>query len=213
MAKYTGPACKLCRREGDKLFLKGARCLSEKCAFDRRAFAPGAHGKEAQFKRQRLSDYARQLREKQKARRVYGILEAQFRRYYSEALKKRGMTGLNLLQLLESRLDNVVYRMGFAESRAKARVLVTHGHFNVNGRRTDVPSYVLRPGDKIEVRAVSRTRTYFKGLAETVEGRAIPTWINRDLDTLSGGIAKLPERHELSDIRLNEQLIVEFYSR
>jgi small subunit ribosomal protein S4 len=213
MSKKIGPACKLCRREGDKLFLKGSRCLSDKCAFDRRGFAPGQHGKEAQFKRQRLSDYARQLREKQKARRVYGILEAQFRRYYHEALKKRGMTGLNLLQILESRLDNVVYRMGFAESRAKARSLVTHGHFNVNGRRTDVPSMVLRPGDEIEVRAGSRKRTYFKNLAEASESRAVPTWINRNLENLSGGIAKLPERHELSDIRLNEQLIVEFYSR
>jgi small subunit ribosomal protein S4 len=213
MSKKIGPACKLCRREGDKLFLKGSRCLSDKCAFDRRGFAPGQHGKEAQFKRQRLSDYARQLREKQKARRVYGILEAQFRRYYQEALKKRGMTGLNLLQLLESRLDNVVYRMGFAESRAKARSLVTHGHFNVNGRRTDVPSYVLRPGDLIEVRAVSRNRTYFKGLTDALESRVAPTWINRDSEKLSGSMAKLPERHELSDIRLNEQLIVEFYSR
>lgn len=213
MSKRIGPACKLCRREGDKLFLKGSRCLSDKCAFDRRGFAPGQHGKEAQFKRQRLSDYARQLREKQKARRVYGILEAQFRRYYHDALRKRGMTGLNLLQILESRLDNVVYRMGFAESRAKARSLVTHGHFNVNGRRTDVPSFVLRPGDVIEVRAVSRNRTYFKGLAEASESRTAPTWITRDLENLSGSMAKLPERHELSDIRLNEQLIVEFYSR
>jgi small subunit ribosomal protein S4 len=213
MSKRIGPACKLCRREGEKLFLKGERCLGSKCAFDRRAFAPGAHGKDAQFKRQRLSDYARQLREKQKARRVYGILEAQFRRYFQEALRRPGMTGLNLLQILESRLDNVVYRMGYAESRAKARVLVTHGHFNVNGRRTDVPSYVLRPGDLIEVRAVSRNRTYFKGLPEAVEGRNVPTWINRNADPLSGSMAKLPERHELSDIRLNEQLIVEFYSR
>ncbi|MBN1438705.1 MAG: 30S ribosomal protein S4 [Anaerolineales bacterium] len=213
MSKRIGPACKQCRREGDKLFLKGERCLGGKCAFDRRGFAPGQHGKEAQFKRQRLSDYARQLREKQKARRVYGILEAQFRRYYQEALKKRGMTGLNLLQILESRLDNVVFRMGFAESRAKARTLVTHGHFNVNGRRTDVPSVVLRPGDLIAVRDGSRNRTYFKGLAEASENRTVPTWINRDLEKLSGSIAKLPERHELSDIRLNEQLIVEFYSR
>jgi small subunit ribosomal protein S4 len=213
MSKYIGPACKLCRREGDKLFLKGSRCLSEKCAFDRRGFAPGQHGKDAQFKRQRLSDYARQLREKQKARRVYGIMEAQFHRYYVEALKKRGLTGLNLLQLLESRLDNVIYRMGFAESRAKARVLVTHGHFNVNGRRTDVPSFVLRLGDVVEVREGSRKRTYFKGLAEAAESRTIPTWINRDLGKLAGSLAKLPERHELSDIRLNEQLIVEFYSR
>jgi small subunit ribosomal protein S4 len=213
MAKNLTPVCKMCRREGEKLFLKGPRCLSAKCAFDRRGYAPGQHGKDAQFKRQRISDYARQLREKQKARRVYGIMEAQFRRYYQEALKKRGLTGLNLLQMLESRLDNVVYRMGFAESRAKARSLVTHGHFNVNGRRTDVPSYVLRPGDIVEVRAGSRNRTYFKGLAEAAESRNVPTWMNRDLGNLSGNLVKVPERHELSDIRLNEQLIVEFYSR
>jgi small subunit ribosomal protein S4 len=213
MAKNLTPVCKICRREGEKLFLKGPRCMSAKCAFDRRGYAPGQHGKDAQFKRQRISDYARQLREKQKARRVYGVLEAQFRRYYQEALKKRGLTGLNLLQMLESRLDNMVYRMGFAESRAKARVLVTHGHFNVNGKRTDVPSYVLRPGDVVEVRATSRNRTYFKGLAEAAENRTAPTWINRDLGSLSGHIVKAPERHELSDIRLNEQLIVEFYSR
>jgi small subunit ribosomal protein S4 len=213
MSKNIQPVCKICRREGEKLFLKGPRCFGGKCAFDRRGYAPGQHGKDAQFKRQRISDYARQLREKQKARRVYGVLEAQFRRYYELALKKRGLTGLNLLQLLESRLDNVVFRMGFAESRAKARSLVTHGHFNVNGRRTNVPSYVLRPGDAIEVRAGSRNRTYFKGLAEAAESRTVPTWINRDLQSLSGNMGKLPERHELSDIRLNEQLIVEFYSR
>jgi len=213
MSKTITPVCKICRREGEKLFLKGPRCFSAKCAFDRRGYAPGQHGKDSQFKRQRISDYAHQLREKQKARRVYGVMEAQFRRYYEAALRKRGLTGLNLLQMLESRLDNVVYRMGFAESRPKARSLVTHGHFNVNGRRTDVPSYVLRPGDNIEVRAGSRNRTYFKGLAEAAESRTVPTWINRDLQSLSGSMAKLPERHELSDIRLNEQLIVEFYSR
>jgi small subunit ribosomal protein S4 len=213
MSKTITPVCKICRREGEKLFLKGPRCFSAKCAFDRRGYAPGQHGKDSQFKRQRISDYARQLREKQKARRVYGVMEAQFRRYYEAALRRRGLTGLNLLQMLESRLDNVVYRMGFAESRPKARSLVTHGHFNVNGRRTDVPSYVLRPGDTIEVRAGSRNRTYFKGLAEAAESRTVPTWINRDLQSLSGSMAKLPERHELSDIRLNEQLIVEFYSR
>jgi small subunit ribosomal protein S4 len=213
MSKKIGPTCRLCRREGDKLFLKGTRCMSEKCAFDRRGFAPGQHGKDAQFKRQRLSDFARQLREKQKARRVYGVMETQFHRHYTDALKKRGLTGLNLLQILESRLDNVVYRMGFAESRAKARTLVAHGHFNVNGRRTDVPSMVLRLGDVVEVREGSRKRTYFKGLAEAAESRNVPTWVNRDLGTLSGSMAKLPERHELSDIRLNEQLIVEFYSR
>jgi small subunit ribosomal protein S4 len=213
MARYIKPACKVCRREGEKLFLKGERCLSQKCAFDRRGYAPGQHGKDAQFKRQRISDYARQLREKQKARRMYGVLEAQFRRYYQEALKKRGLTGLNLLQMLEARLDNVIYRMGFAESRALARELVTHGHFNLNGRRTNVPSTVLRPGDTIEVRPKSREQAYFKNLAEAAEKRMAATWINRNLDTLSGSFAKMPERHELSDIRLNEQLIVEFYSR
>jgi small subunit ribosomal protein S4 len=213
MSKYIGPVCKLCRREGEKLFLKGARCLSPKCAFERRGFAPGMHGKDAQFRRQRISDYTRQLREKQKARRIYGVLEAQFRRYYAQALKKRGMTGLNLLQTLESRLDNVVYRLGFAESRGQARVLVTHGHFNVNGRRTDVPSMVVRPGDVVEVREGSRPRTYFTSLAESAEGRLVPSWLERDLGRLAGKMVKSPERHEMSDIRLNEQLIVEFYSR
>ena len=139
MAKYRGPVCKLCRREGEKLFLKGARCFSPKCSFERRSYAPGMHGKASQFRSRRESDYHRQLRAKQKARRVYGILERQFRRYYEVSLHRRGMTGLMLLQILESRLDNVVYRLGYAESRAEARMLVTHGHFTVNGRRTDIP--------------------------------------------------------------------------
>ena len=213
MAKYKGPVCKLCRREGEKLFLKGARCLTPKCGFERRGFAPGQHGKESQYRRQRVSDYSRQLREKQKARRIYGVLEGQFQRYYSEALKKRGLTGLNLLQTLETRLDNVVYRLGYAESRAQARMLVTHGHFNVNGRRTDVPSMVLRAGDEVEVREGSRQREYFKSLGEVAEGRTVPEWILRDSSRLAGKVVKLPERHEMSDIRLSEQLIVEFYSR
>src|SRR3972149_4087614 len=152
MAKYTGPVCKLCRREGEKLFLKGERCFTPKCAFERRGYPPGHHGKSAQFRRRRESDYNRQLRAKQKARRVYGILERQFRRYYEESLQRRGLTGLNLLQILESRLDNVVYRLGFADSRAQGRLLVTHGHFSVNGRRTDIPSMLIKPGDVIEVR-------------------------------------------------------------
>ncbi len=143
MAKYRGPVCKLCRREGEKLFLKGERCFTPKCAFERRGYAPGQHGKSSQFRRRRESDYNRQLRAKQKARRIYGIMERQFRRYYEVSLSRRGLTGLNLLQILESRLDNVVFRLGYADSRAQARLLVTHGHFTVNGRRTDVPSMLL----------------------------------------------------------------------
>jgi small subunit ribosomal protein S4 len=160
MAKYRGPVCKLCRREGEKLFLKGERCFTPKCSFDRRSYAPGQHGKSAQFRRRRQSDFNRQLRAKQKARRIYGILERQFNRYYKVSLQRRGLTGLNLLQILESRLDNVIYRLGFADSRAQARLLVTHGHFSVNGRRTDVPSMLLLPGDRVSVReGNSRTRT------------------------------------------------------
>ena len=212
MAKYRGPVCKLCRREGEKLFLKGARCFSPKCAFDRRGYAPGQHGKGAQFRRKRDSDYNRQLRAKQKARRLYGILERQFRRYYELALSRRGLTGLNLLQILESRLDNVVYRLGYASSRAQARLLVTHGHFNVNGRRTDVPSVVLSAGDVITVREGSRSRSYFKELAPAAEAETVPMWLSRDLKTLSGTVLRLPERSEI-DGNLHEQLIVEYYSR
>src|SRR3990170_4748476 len=156
MAKYHGPVCKLCRREGEKLFLKGERCFTPKCAFEKRSYAPGMHGKDGSrnsaSRTGRESDYARQLRAKQRARRVYGILERQFRRYYETSLTRRGLTGLNLLQILESRLDNVVYRLGFASSRAQARSLVTHGHFTVNGRRTDVPSMLVREGDIVAVR-------------------------------------------------------------
>jgi small subunit ribosomal protein S4 len=212
MAKYTEPVCKLCRREGEKLFLKGQRCYSPKCAFDRRGFPPGEHGRDAQFKRRRVSDYSRQLREKQKARRVYTVSEKQFRRYYRAALQKRGVTGENLLQLLERRLDNVVYRLGFAESRAQARELVSHGHFNVNTRRTDVPSMIIKPGDVIEVRLGSRSRKYFKELPAVSETRTIPRWLERDLKNLSGRILQNPERQDI-DASLREQLIIEFYSR
>src|SRR5512136_1441502 len=149
MAKYRGPVCRLCRREGEKLFLKGERCFTPKCAVERRGYAPGQHGKSSQFRRKRDSDYNRQMRAKQKARRTYGVLERQFRRYYVVALSQRGLTGLNLLQILESRLDNVVFRLGYADSRAQARLLVTHGHFMVNNRRTDVPSMLLVAGDVI----------------------------------------------------------------
>lgn len=212
MARYRGPVCKLCRREGEKLFLKGERCFTPKCAFERRGYPPGQHGRSAQFRRRRESDYNRQLRAKQKARRVYGILERQFRRYYEESLKRRGLTGLNLLQILESRLDNVVFRLGYADSRAQARMLVTHGHFMVNGRRTDVPSMLLSPGDQISVRDGSRKRTYFKDLSAVAEDKTTPEWLSRDLANLSGSVIRFPERAEI-DGNLSEQLIVEFYSR
>ena len=212
MAKYREPVCRLCRREGEKLFLKGSRCLSPKCAFDRRSYAPGQHGKSSQFRRKRESDYNRQLRAKQKARRVYTVLERQFRRYYEISLRRRGLTGLNLLQILESRLDNVVYRLGYAESRAHARLLVTHGHFMVNGRRTDIPSMLLSPGDVVSVREGSKTRQYFKDLSAAAEETNVLHWLSRDLNKLSGTVIRLPERSEI-DGNLQEQLIVEHYSR
>jgi len=214
MSKYIGPVCRLCRREGEKLYLKGARCLSPKCAIEKRNFPPGQHGKEGQFKRNRSSDYLMQLREKQKARRVYGVLEAQFQRYYKQALKSRGVTGQVLLQMLERRLDNVVYRMGFAANRAQARNLVTHGHFNVNGRRTDVPSLLIEPGDLIEVRPGSQRRTYFQNLRQGEDGARTntPNWVSANKAALSGKVMRLPAREEI-DANLNEQLIVEYYSR
>ena len=216
MSKYIGPVCKLCRREGEKLYLKGERCFTPKCAIDRRDFAPGQHGRTGNRRggnrSGRESDYLRQLRAKQRARRVYGVLERQFRRYYEVALQRRGLTGLNLLQILESRLDNVIYRLGFAANRAQARSLVTHGHFTVNGRRTDVPSMLLKEGDTVAVREGSRGLEYFKGLGDLVEGRTSPSWLNRDIKQLSGVVQRLPERAEMDGF-LNEQLIVEYYSR
>jgi len=213
MAKYRGPVCKLCRREGEKLFLKGDRCFTPKCAVERRTYGPGMHGKASQFRRKRESDFNRQLRAKQKARRVYGVLERQFHRYYEVSLQRRGLTGLNLLQILESRLDNVVYRLGYADSRAQARLLVTHGHFSVNGRRTDVPSMLVSQGDVISVReGTSRSRPYFKDLSAIAETKNVPSWLDRDLKGLSGKVLRLPERSEI-DGNLHEQLIVEYYSR
>ncbi len=216
MAKDLGPACKLCRREGEKLFLKGERCFTPKCAFERRGFAPGQHGPTGSRGNRggvgRESDYAKQLRAKQKARRVYGIYERQFRRYYGKALKARGITGLMLLQILESRLDNVVFRLGYASSRSQARLLVTHGHFTVNGRRTDVPSMTVKVGDVIAVRPGSKDATYFKDLPPVAETHNAPAWLGRDLNALSGSVLRLPERAEI-DGNLNEQLIVEYYSR
>jgi small subunit ribosomal protein S4 len=216
MSKNLSPVCKLCRREGEKLYLKGERCFTPKCAIERRNFAPGQHGRTGSRsggnRSGRESDYLRQLRAKQRARRVYGILERQFRRYYEIANQRHGITGINLLQILESRLDNVVYRLGFASSRPQARLLVTHGHFTVNGRRTDVPSMLLREGDAVAVRDGSRGLEYFKGLGDLANARTSPSWLNRDTTQLSGAIQRLPERAEIDGI-LNEQLIVEYYSR
>ncbi len=212
MARYIDPVCRLCRREGEKLFLKGERCYTPKCAFEKRSYAPGMHGKFSAARPGRESDYAKQLRAKQKARRIYGIYERQFRRYYSQALQMRGLTGFNLLQMLETRLDNIVYRLGYAASRPQARVLVNHGHFLVNGKRADIPSYVLKVDDVVTVKETSRDKVFFKGLREEAEGRTVPTWLARDLTNLSGRMLRLPERSEI-DGNLNEQLIVEYYSR
>ena len=212
MARYTGPVCKLCRREGEKLFLKGDRCFTQKCAIERRSYAPGEHGRSSQGRSDRESDYGRQLRAKQRARRVYGILERQFRRYFGIAIKIRGLTGLNLLRILELRLDNVVYRMGYAENRPQARQMVSHGHFMVNERRTDIPSMLLRPGDKIAVREGSRSKQQFKELPDFAEKRNCALWLDRDFRNLSGRVLRMPERAEI-DGTLNEQLIVEYYSR
>ncbi len=212
MSKYLGPVCRLCRREGEKLYLKGERCFTPKCAIERREFAPGQHGRTNAGRSDRMSDYARQLRAKQKARRVYGILERQFQRYYGVANRRRGLTGLNLLQALESRLDNVIFRLGYAPNRASARLLVTHGHFMVNDVRSDVPSMLLKAGDVISVRESSRKTTYFKNLGDEAEPRNVPAWLERNLRGLSGRMIRFPERAEI-DGNLNEQLIVEYYSR
>lgn len=211
MARYTGPVCKLCRREGEKLFLKGERCFTPKCAMERRAYPPGEHGR-YNPRASRQSDYSRQLRAKQKGKRIYGVLERQFRRYFDEARRRPGLTGLNLLQILESRFDNVVYKSGFADSRSHARQLINHAHFKLNGRRNDIASTILKPGDKITVRDVSLQTDYFKMLRQANEVRTPPTWIEVDMNNLSSRVIRLPERAEI-DGNLNEQLIVEYYSR
>ena len=211
MARYKDAVCKLCRREGEKLLLKGERCVSPKCGLERRPFPPGAHGRQTRFRRKE-SDYGRQLRAKQKARRVYGVMERQFRRYFSEVEQRRGLTGLNLLIVLESRLDNVVYRMGFAVSRPQSRQLVRHGHFEVNGRRVNIPSYLVQPGDVVAVRPNSRRNIFFRDLVEDLPHRPIPEWLSRDEETMTGRVMALPERKDI-DVTIDEQLIVEFYSR
>ncbi len=208
MARYTDAVCRQCRREGQKLFLKGERCYSDKCAINRRSFAPGQHGKA----RKKLSEYGLQLREKQKARRYYGVLEGQFHHYFEMAESKPGITGENLLQILESRLDNVVYRLGFAMSRPEARQLVVHGHFTVNGKKVDIPSYLVSAGDVIAVRQKSKQSEKFKVVAEANANRPVPTWLEVDRENQSGKVVALPSRDQI-DLEIQETLIVELYSK
>lgn len=209
MARYTGPVCRLCRREGAKLFLKGDRCYSEKCAVNKRHTPPGQHG---QARARKQSEYGTQLREKQKCRRAYGIMESQFHKYYTAATNMRGVTGENMLSLLERRLDNVVYRLGFGESRAQARQLVTHGHIRVDGRKVDIASYLVKPGQIITLRERSREIDQFKILREQGASRMIPKWLELDAPNLTGRMAAYPQRDDI-DLTLEEHLIVEFYSR
>lgn len=208
MARYTGPVCRLCRREGTKLFLKGARCYSDKCGVVRRAYAPGQHGQG----RKKVTEFGVQLREKQKARRIYGVLEAQFRRYFATAAREKGITGERLLQLLETRLDNVIFRCNFGESRAQSRQLVRHGHFTVNGKRVNIPSYLVKEGDVVEVSEKSRTLPFFKDLVETLNARRAAPWISLEPAALRATIIGLPKREDI-DIPVREHLIVERYSR
>jgi len=208
MARYTESVCRLCRREGMKLYLKGSRCYTKKCAFERRPSPPGQHA----VRRRKVGDFGLQLREKQKVRRVYGVLEKQFKNYFETAEGRPGVTGENLLRMLELRLDNAVYRMGLAPSRAAARQLVTHGHLAVNGRPTNVASYQLRPGDRIEVRETRTGREPFKVVKETLRSHQAPDWLSVDAAKLAGTIVELPRRDQMPQ-DLNEQLVVEYYSR
>ncbi len=208
MAKYTGPVCRLCRREGVKLYLKGDRCYTGKCSFERRGYAPGQHGRG----RIRVSDYGLQLRAKQKARRIYGVLEKQFRGYYEEAANVRGVTGEVLIQILESRFDNMVYRAGFAASRSQARQLVRHGHFTVNDKKVNIPSFRIKAGDVIAIRQKSRASVLIKEIAEALGDRSTPEWLEVNDTTLTCHVVRLPERSEI-EIPVEEHLIVERYSR
>ena len=207
MARYTGPVCKLCRREGDKLFLKGERCYTDKCPVVRRNYPPGQHGQG----RKKSSEYGVQLRAKQRARRYYGVLEGQFRHYFEIADRQPGVTGENLLRILESRLDNVVYRLGWATSRPEARQLVRHGHYEVNGRRVNIPSYRLKPGDVITINKNSRDSEKFKAILEA-SGRPVPQWLDVDKNILQAKVISLPNRDQI-DLNVEETLIVELYSK
>ncbi len=208
MARYTDSSCRLCRREGEKLFLKGERCYTNKCSVAKRAYAPGQHGQQ----RKKMSEYGMQLREKQKARRFYGILESQFRKYFDMAVKKKGVTGENLLQILESRIDNVVYRLGLATSRPEARQLVRHGHFTLNGKKANIPSILLVPGDVIAVREKLRGSDKMKSIIDIAGGKVVPKWLEFDAENLTGKMVTLPEREEI-DLPIREHLIVELYSK
>ena len=208
MARYTGPVCRLCRREGAKLYLKGDRCYSDSCSFTKRSYAPGQHGQA----RKKVSEYGIQLREKQRARRVYGVLEGQFRTYFDKADRQKGITGENLLVLLERRLDNVVYRLGFAASRTQARQLVRHRHFTVNGKRVDIPSYQIKPGDVIQVKETSKQSPLIKEIAEAVTTKTTPAWLEVQAEEMIGKIVRYPNRDEI-DTPIQEHLIVELYSR
>lgn len=209
MARYTEASCRQCRREGMKLYLKGERCYStNKCAFERRPTPPGQHGK----RRTKISEYGLQLREKQKVKRIYGVLEKQFAHYFDLAEKQKGITGSNLLEILETRLDNVVYRLGLATSRKEARQLVQHAHFLINGKKVNVPSYLVKEGDTIEVKAKSKKSPKFKEILEATENRAVAPWLSADLDTLSGKVIGRPTREDI-DVEIAEHLIVELYSK
>lgn len=208
MARYTGPRCRLCRREGIKLYLKGDRCYTSKCAIDRRNYAPGMHG----HTRKKLTEYGLRLREKQKARRIYGVLEAQFRNYFERAERQKGITGENLLRLLERRLDNVVYRLGLASSRAEARQLVRHGHFIVNGKKVDIPSYLVRVGDVVAVNEKSKESPRLKELMERAADHTPPAWLEYDPNQAAGRVVALPTREQI-DVPVQEHLIVEHYSK
>ena len=208
MARYTGPSCRLCRRENLKLFLKGERCYTDKCAFERRQYPPGQHGQG----RIKFSSYGEQLREKQKVKRVYGLLEKQFRLTFNRAARKRGITGDNLIAILESRFDNMVYRLGFAASRNDARQLIRHGHFTVNGRKVNIPSSMLKPGDVVQPREKSTKIEKIKESVETAKQRGVPAWLEIDVEKFEGKVVALPKRDEIT-MPMNEQLIVELYSR
>ena len=209
MARYTGPVCRLCRRERMKLFLKGERCFKEKCAIERRGYPPGQHG---QRRGRRSLNYGPQLREKQKVKRIYGVLESQFRNYFKEAERRKGITGENLLILLERRLDNVVYSLGFASSRSQARQLVRHGHIEVEGRKVTIPSFQMRVGQIVSVKEGSRKNEFIQGSLEGAGGRGIPPWLALDLDNFKGEVKSLPTREDIK-LPIQEQLIVELYSR